>query len=1552
MIDLRWGITPKEAASGRVIEICLDEIERTRPYFIGLIGGRYGWIPDLDDSNLNKRLLSRYPWIIENIKRAMSITEIEMRFGVLNNPGETNAFFYLRDLDSISKDNLDSKGSYSAACRDRLRNEIIDAAKAGFCHASSYNSLNNLGRKINNDLMKMINKEFPLRKIPTLLENIYFAQTQMLRNLTENYVEVETNLSFNLESALRNGEVIKITGPSGIGKSACIAHMLKASPRTVVADSLEYEIVHTFIGDNVVDRDTAMRMLILALSKNDPDIPISNIDDFNVSLDYEYILSSRSHKLPPIIWILDGIDKFSIFSDRDMGWINDYKKHLGGMILISNDESYGNGIQSDSPHLGKVNKFKMYPLSPHEVTKIINTYLHSHSKSLSFGQLASIANDPKMQIPSMLRIFLDELLQFGIFENLDIFIRSYLAASDRKGICELVLERMEKDFGSNLIRLIISTLRLFDRGVEEDIFTSELGLKEIDWIPIRDSLLGFCGSQNELLRLNDSDFIAAADTRYSLEESEKESLTNTALRILRQSLSVYLKRCRSLTSFIGQILYGPVGRIFLSDVHPADLDKLHECVAQIIKILIDNADYENIIKFIRQGYHFMLKPEDMSTLMSSGVLKSDKIDISSMIRYIDILLPTAYSYRLLFFKTLILNINDAEQKQKLEGKIRRMWLPSKFKKRALQSFSRQVQYNDKSILELLDSKIISSSEGVMAFFGKSIEILSINVASVLNDIISKCEMLLIDDSLETQEKSIISIAAAYAAIRKRQLYDALKYTVKINVDEIQYLIPYVYFIKTLVALKFFSTDSSSKNKSDAQEKISIFRNIAYKYKGTEIIDLMSLWIKELTLELKLKDPLDSIPVFNIPDVYLNVIAFGLHYDGAAASVKYLSMMLERGSISQQDKYLAAYFAGYRLEKSHNFNEAARYFNISADYYKKLGNNEPDISILLHLANVYRLNEQENDYVNIIHNLMCDTDLSKLNDNYIFCMFLELLRYARSLYINDEHASKHGMSPISILNFAQNNYETHICTHCIAMYTTMLDHDEFIIDEDSFDVILDHISEHSLYFYDEILDAVLDFMIYLGQHDNAIEIQKKWFGHCKRAVSETSQMKKHDYHKTQDFDYEIEDQQQGDPEDALEQAIYCDGIHGEVEYFFDIITDIENADDYVIKYVDGISEYVDEMEICEDRFISKLASTAFCIRPYMRRNKDIFMKMKSLLDKMSNLSFSILDGYSLLIGIAETMAFLGIDSGTLESVHMSLLPWLGQSDKALAIYDCRFSKKQSSAIEYIRALAYWQIGDEAKALDIISTEIHDIRFAELQALIACGNGLYSEAADILMESDKLLTTDKTPDECDYSEPVSKDKLLRILAYSYAERFQDAFDLIQDIHTSDDISICISKMKKTTEEYDDSILKIDNENYSLIPFSSEFLMLFYGNEWNNITLDSEKDEEDIENEIPGLPYIVSIFVQSLFYLLIGNITDAMGKYEEVSGYVKYILKMEHNYPGMFAVVLFFTEYAVYLFSQNKHQESFRHLETANSLLSKLKFRSKWAETRLKEAQNLIK
>ena len=103
-VDLRWGIPEEEAVEGRVLPICLEEIYRCRPYFIGLLGERYGWIPD----NIPPEIVEQESWLKERVEGRTSVTELEILHGVLNNPDMADhAFFYFRDpvyINSIAEE--------------------------------------------------------------------------------------------------------------------------------------------------------------------------------------------------------------------------------------------------------------------------------------------------------------------------------------------------------------------------------------------------------------------------------------------------------------------------------------------------------------------------------------------------------------------------------------------------------------------------------------------------------------------------------------------------------------------------------------------------------------------------------------------------------------------------------------------------------------------------------------------------------------------------------------------------------------------------------------------------------------------------------------------------------------------------------------------------------------------------------------------------------------------------------------------------------------------------------------------------------------------------------------------------------------------------------------------------------------------------------------------------------------------------------------------------------------------------------------------------------
>ena len=96
-IDLRWGLTPEQCQQAGATELCLIEIERSIPFFVALMGSRYGWCPDDYDVSEKQSLA----WVKE-YPLGHSITELEIMHGFLGHHVPRHAFTYIRDPTFLS----------------------------------------------------------------------------------------------------------------------------------------------------------------------------------------------------------------------------------------------------------------------------------------------------------------------------------------------------------------------------------------------------------------------------------------------------------------------------------------------------------------------------------------------------------------------------------------------------------------------------------------------------------------------------------------------------------------------------------------------------------------------------------------------------------------------------------------------------------------------------------------------------------------------------------------------------------------------------------------------------------------------------------------------------------------------------------------------------------------------------------------------------------------------------------------------------------------------------------------------------------------------------------------------------------------------------------------------------------------------------------------------------------------------------------------------------------------------------------------------------------
>nr|XP_054753456.1 uncharacterized protein LOC129259180 [Lytechinus pictus] len=99
--DLRWGV-PRDSTTRTVLCTCMEEIDRCHedtegePFFLNMLGERYGWVPTKDD--VPEDIAKKYDWVGNS-----SITHMEILHGAYRFCNR-NAAFFLREVEDMPDD--------------------------------------------------------------------------------------------------------------------------------------------------------------------------------------------------------------------------------------------------------------------------------------------------------------------------------------------------------------------------------------------------------------------------------------------------------------------------------------------------------------------------------------------------------------------------------------------------------------------------------------------------------------------------------------------------------------------------------------------------------------------------------------------------------------------------------------------------------------------------------------------------------------------------------------------------------------------------------------------------------------------------------------------------------------------------------------------------------------------------------------------------------------------------------------------------------------------------------------------------------------------------------------------------------------------------------------------------------------------------------------------------------------------------------------------------------------------------------------------------------
>ena len=491
-VDLRWGVTAREAESGFALEVCLNEIERCLPFFVGLIGDRYGWCPTFSELSKNSYLLERYEWIEKDIEEGLSATEIEMQFAALRKLHPVHGFFFIKKNRQKEKDEIAEEkvqrliGSITSNGQQfSLSSKSLDLSDDQLCY-SYYSSVEELGQLVELSMMKLLDLLFPVNDKEDVWSRERQAQEAYLRELCDIYVPQVNNKTIEYSLDRMDDRYCMIS--SGLfslyGKSAFVANWLNEHKNDNSHNYIYHFIDAGYLGGNcskILERLCFEVANLYGLSYT-VDNGIGNKPDFTALLSR---LLEQISRQKPLYIILDGLQHFS--GDKMLEWMPRVPENVCLIITAP----YGDDVEKVFERRFGTSS-SLFEFREEEVRMFISEFLGKYGKGMSPFQVETILEAIKgshygFKDILTLKLLLKELVLFGSHEQLDQRI-SFYTEDNLEHFYSRMFERIENDCGEESVRLVIGLIAYSRAGLSDAEIVDISGINMLQWSLIRLSL--------------------------------------------------------------------------------------------------------------------------------------------------------------------------------------------------------------------------------------------------------------------------------------------------------------------------------------------------------------------------------------------------------------------------------------------------------------------------------------------------------------------------------------------------------------------------------------------------------------------------------------------------------------------------------------------------------------------------------------------------------------------------------------------------------------------------------------------------------------------------------------------------------------------------------------------------------------------------------------------------------------------------------------------------------------------------------------------------------
>ena len=503
-VDLRWGIPDEQRSEGKVLPLCLEEIDRCRPYFLGLLGERYGMRVDIPGD-----LMARHPWLAGH--QECSMTELEILHGVLSQPTAGQALFYFRDPACLLPADADPADYHNPdeASAVRLRDLKERIRQSGATIRDGYRSPEELGAWVEEDLCRLIDRLFPAEAghDPVAAAHRQFAAVRR-RLWVGRGRRAELQ---RLKEMMAFGRVALVTGPAGVGLSSFLANWT-AAWRDAHPGML---VVEHYVGAHpaATSLDGCCRQLCLALaSGRGQPVPEAAVEGDWPDLFIEILASAAA--AGPVLLVIDGADRLQGRGEEAGAVWLPSELPEGVRLVASAGEEAAQALEDRGWPL-----LRLRGLSAADRADFVRTYLAFYGKELSAERVEQIADGTATANPFYLTLLLEELRQYGDHETLGARIGELLAAPDVAELCRSIFTRCEQDYDEGLTAGALGLLAMARTGLSDVEMCELLGgprgrLPQRPWSRLQLALQRVLVSRGGLVGFAQAEAAEAARQRY------------------------------------------------------------------------------------------------------------------------------------------------------------------------------------------------------------------------------------------------------------------------------------------------------------------------------------------------------------------------------------------------------------------------------------------------------------------------------------------------------------------------------------------------------------------------------------------------------------------------------------------------------------------------------------------------------------------------------------------------------------------------------------------------------------------------------------------------------------------------------------------------------------------------------------------------------------------------------------------------------------------------------------------------------------------------------